>query len=217
MLKHKNTVQLHELISSINEENGIFIYMVFEYMEHDLTGILSRGIPFDATHVKCLNKQLFNGLAYMHAMNIIHRDMKGSNILLNSKGELKIAGTLKINPHLFLDFGLARSELLDQPKVSNMYTNRVVTLWYRPPELLLGSVTYDKSIDMWSAGCIFLELINLQPVFCGKDEVTQLDKIWQICGTPDVKVYPEIELLPWWSFLTPTNIIPNTLLKKFAR
>ena len=95
-MNHVNIVKLHEIVTSINTESAMYIFMAFEYMEHDLTGILSRGIPFHPEHIKCLAKQLFDGLVYMHNLNIIHRDIKGSNILLSSKGILKIAGKLLI-------------------------------------------------------------------------------------------------------------------------
>ena len=93
-MQHKNIIKMHEILSSIMEENSVFIYMVFEYMEHDLTGVLSRNIQFKPEHIKCLTKQLFEGLAYIHSMKILHRDIKGSNILMNSYGELKIAGII---------------------------------------------------------------------------------------------------------------------------
>ncbi len=119
--------------------------MVFEYMDHDLTGILAHpGLRFEPQHIKCLLKQMFQGLAYLHDNGVLHRDMKGSNLLLNSKGQLKLA-----------DFGLARR--LNQggglnPTSKLDYTNRVITLWYRSPELLLGATRYNSSVDMWSAG-----------------------------------------------------------------
>lgn len=113
--------------------------MVFEYMEHDLTGLLSHNtLSFSPANLKSLNHQMLSGLAYLHGKSVLHRDMKGSNILLNAEGELKLA-----------DFGLAR---LYNRKRRADYTNRVITLWYRSPELLLGETAYGPEVDMWSAG-----------------------------------------------------------------
>jgi CTD kinase subunit alpha len=127
--------------------------MVFEYMDHDLTGILNNSVVvYGQEHIKCLARQLFEGLFYLHQRQIIHRDVKGifdlikgANLLLNNDGYLKIA-----------DFGLARRIHIDrdsgEPLADFEYTNRVVTLWYRSPELLLGSTSYGFEVDLWSAG-----------------------------------------------------------------
>lgn len=113
--------------------------MVFQYMDHDLTGVLHHEqISFKPSHLKSLMKQLLEGLDYIHGRGVLHRDLKGSNILCNKKGELKIA-----------DFGLAR---FYQRNRGNDYTNRVITLWYKPPELLFGATVYGAEVDMWSAG-----------------------------------------------------------------
>ena len=113
--------------------------MVFEYMDHDLTGILSQTqFTFNNAHLKSLCQQMLAGLAYLHHKGVIHRDIKGSNILVNNRGELKLA-----------DFGLAR---FYQKRRRSDYTNRVITLWYRPPELLFGTTVYGPEVDMWSAG-----------------------------------------------------------------
>lgn len=113
--------------------------MVFEYMDHDLTGVLSQSqFTFSNAHLKSLCHQMLAGLAYLHHKGVIHRDIKGSNILINRRGELKLA-----------DFGLAR---FYQKRRRTDYTNRVITLWYRPPELLFGATVYGPEVDMWSAG-----------------------------------------------------------------
>jgi serine/threonine protein kinase len=115
------------------------VYMVFEYMDHDLTGVLSQSqFTFSDAHLKSLCHQMLAGLAYLHHKGVIHRDIKGSNILINRRGELKLA-----------DFGLAR---FYQKRRRTDYTNRVITLWYRPPELLFGATVYGPEVDMWSAG-----------------------------------------------------------------
>lgn len=118
------------------------VYMVFEYMDHDLTGVLSQNqFTFSDAHLKSLCHQMLAGLAYLHHKGVIHRDIKGSNILINNRGELKLA-----------DFGLAR---FYQKRRRTDYTNRVITLWYRPPELLFGATVYGPEVDMWSAGYFF--------------------------------------------------------------
>lgn len=113
--------------------------MVLEYMDHDLTGIFSQSqFNFNDANLKSLCHQMLAGLAHLHHKGIIHRDLKGSNILINNRGELKLA-----------DFGLAR---FYQKRRKMDYTNRVITLWYRPPELLFGATVYGPEVDMWSAG-----------------------------------------------------------------
>jgi serine/threonine protein kinase len=119
--------------------------MVFEYMDHDLTGVLSQSqFTFSDAHLKSLCHQMLAGLAYLHHKGVIHRDIKGSNILINRRGELKLA-----------DFGLAR---FYQKRRRTDYTNRVITLWYRPPELLFGATVYGPEVDMWSAGYLLPSL-----------------------------------------------------------
>jgi CTD kinase subunit alpha len=123
------------------------VYMVFEYMDHDLTGVLSQTqFRFADAHLKSLCHQMLAGLAYLHHKGVIHRDIKGSNILINNRGELKLA-----------DFGLAR---FYQKRRRTDYTNRVITLWYRPPELLFGATVYGPEVDMWSAGYVLSPLCS---------------------------------------------------------
>lgn len=111
----------------------------------------------------------------------------GSNLLVNRLGELKLA-----------DFGLAR---LFQKKIKRDYTNRVITLWYRPPELILGATAYGPEVDMWSAGCIMVELFTRKPIFQGNNEITQLDHIWRTMGTPQKETWPDVDQLPWYELI----------------
>ncbi|WVZ56549.1 hypothetical protein U9M48_007059 [Paspalum notatum var. saurae] len=112
--------------------------------------------------------QILRGLKYIHSANVIHRDLKPSNLLLNANCDLKIC-----------DFGLARPS-----SESDMMTEYVVTRWYRAPELLLNSTDYSAAIDVWSVGCIFMELINRQPLFPGRDHMHQMRLITEVIGTP---------------------------------
>jgi len=154
-------VNLKEIVTSrahTSNQNKGSIYMVFEYMDHDLTGLAERpGLTFTVPQVKCYMKQLLTGLYYCHRNNVLHRDIKGSNLLIDNQGNLKLA-----------DFGLARPYSNEN---ANPLTNKVITLWYRPPELLLGTQTYGPAVDMWSAGCIFAELLYGKPIL-------PVDKKW---------------------------------------
>ncbi|UZJ56894.1 hypothetical protein CBS101457_006214 [Exobasidium rhododendri] len=191
-LRHENVVRLHEMMLSKNS-----IYMVFEYLEHDLNGILSQPlIQFEPAHLKSLASQLLSGLAYLHRNSILHRDLKGSNLLLNSEGTLKLA-----------DFGLARRYTKERSgrKDAVDYTNRVVTLWYRPPELLFGETCYNDAIDVWGAGCIFIELFTRKPIFQGNDEIHQVQLLLESLGPITKQEWPEVETLPWYNLVRPAS------------
>ncbi|XP_022768832.1 protein IMPAIRED IN BABA-INDUCED STERILITY 1-like [Durio zibethinus] len=167
-LDHPNIIKLDGIITS---QMSCSIYLVFEYMEHDITGLLScPDIKFSESQIKCYVKQLLSGLDHCHSRGIMHRDIKGSNLLVNNEGILKMA-----------DFGLANfyGSGHRQP-----LTSRVVTLWYRPPELLLGSTDYTAAVDLWSVGCVFAELLLGKPILQGRTEVEQLHKIFKLCGSP---------------------------------
>jgi cell division cycle 2-like protein len=117
---------------------------------------------------------------YMHKAHVMHRDLKTSNLLYSNQGIVKVC-----------DFGLARSF-----SKKRHYTNWVVTMWYRAPELLLGCQEYDEKIDMWSVGCIFAELVLREPLFAGKNEMDQLDKIFSVLGNPSTEIWPGFDDLP---------------------
>nr|AZA07816.1 cyclin-dependent kinase G2L [Vaccinium corymbosum] len=158
------------------------IFMVMEYMDHDLKALMeTMKQPFSQSEVKCLMLQLLGGVKYLHDNWVLHRDLKTSNLLLNNQGELKIC-----------DFGLARQ----YGSPLKPYTHLVVTLWYRAPELLLGAKQYSTAIDMWSLGCIMAELLLKAPLFNGKTEFDQLDKIFRILGTPNETIWPGFSKLP---------------------
>lgn len=184
-LRHENIVRLHEMMVTRGS-----IYMVFEYMEHDLNGILAhQEIKFSEAHRKSLALQLLTGLEYLHKKAVLHRDLKGSNILLNNEGRLKLA-----------DFGLAR---FYAKRRTGDYTNRVVTLWYRPPELLFGETQYGPEVDMWGAGCLFLELFVRKPVFQGESEMQQVQVIADILGPITPAAWPGLERLAWYEMVKP--------------
>lgn len=181
VLKHPNIVNLKEIVTSKEQGKNLpkNVFMVFEYLEYDLYGLLETPeIKLTQDHIKSWSKQLLSGVHYMHKNKVIHRDLKASNLLVNKKGELKIA-----------DWGLARSWNSDMKHL----TNRVITLWYRPPELLLGSNQYNTKIDMWSVGCILAEMFRRSGFLRGRDEVSQLECIFKTCGHPTEENWPNIE------------------------
>ena len=164
-------------------------YLVFEFCEHDLAGLLSNTkVGFSLGEIKKIMQQLLNGLYHIHANHVLHRDMKAANILVTRNGTLKLA-----------DFGLARG--ITKSKGPARYTNRVVTLWYRPPELLLGDRNYGPPIDLWGAGCIMAELWTRSPIMQGATEQVQLQLISQLCGSITPEVWPGVEQLDMYSKL----------------
>ncbi|KAM2636481.1 hypothetical protein EV1_021107 [Malus domestica] len=178
-LHHPSIVDVKEVVVGSNLDS---IFMVMEYMEHDLKALMeTKKQPFSQSEVKCLMLQLLAGVKYLHDNWVLHRDLKTSNLLMNNRGELKIC-----------DFGLARQ----YGSPLKPYTHLVVTLWYRAPELLLGAKEYSTAIDMWSLGCIMAELLSKEPLFNGKTEFDQLDKIFKILGTPNETIWPGYSKLP---------------------
>ncbi|XP_062157483.1 cyclin-dependent kinase G-2 isoform X2 [Alnus glutinosa] len=178
-LHHPSIVDVKEVVVGSSLDS---IFMVMEYMEHDLKGLMeTMKQPFSQSEVKCLMLQLLEGVKYLHGNWVLHRDLKTSNLLMNNRGELKIC-----------DFGLARQ----YGSPLKPYTHLVVTLWYRAPELLLGAKQYSTAIDMWSLGCIMAELLSKEPLFNGKTEFDQLDKIFRILGTPNEAIWPGFSKLP---------------------
>ncbi|XP_019453877.1 PREDICTED: probable serine/threonine-protein kinase At1g54610 [Lupinus angustifolius] len=177
-LDHPNIIKLEGLITSSTSHS---LYLVFEYMEHDLTGLASNpAIKFSEPQLKCYVQQLLSGLDHCHSHGVLHRDIKGSNLLIDNNGVLKIA-----------DFGLAS---YFDPHHSVPMTNRVVTLWYRPPELLLGANHYGVAVDLWSVGCILGELYTGRPILPGKTEVEQLHRIFKLCGSPSEDYWHNLHL-----------------------
>lgn len=156
--------------------------LVFEYLENDLKKFLdASGGEIDTSTLQSLQQQLLRGIAFCHDHRVLHRDLKPQNLLINKKLELKLA-----------DFGLARAFGIP---VRN-YSHEVVTLWYRAPDVLMGSRQYATSIDLWSAGCIFAEVASGRPLFPGISVSDQLLRIFKVLGTPDETTWPDISQLP---------------------
>ncbi|KAM3417441.1 hypothetical protein BST61_g5687 [Cercospora zeina] len=197
-LNHVNVVPLLEVMVERND-----CFMVFEYLSHDLTGLLNHPtFTLTNAHKKHLAKQLFEGLDYLHKRGVLHRDIKAANILISKTGELKLA-----------DFGLAR---FYQKRQKQDYTNRVITIWYRSPELLLGETQYGPAVDIWSAACVLVEIFTRHAIFPGDgSEINQLDKIYNVLGTPSRSEWPGISELQWYELLRPTQRVPSTFAEKY--
>ncbi|KAF7820505.1 protein IMPAIRED IN BABA-INDUCED STERILITY 1-like [Senna tora] len=196
-LDHPNIMKLEGIITSRLSSS---IYLVFEYMEHDLAGLVSSpDIKFSETQVKCYMRQLLSGLEHCHLHGVMHRDIKVSNILVNNEGVLKIG-----------DFGLANTL---NPNSRHPLTSRVVTLWYRAPELLMGSTNYGVSIDLWSVGCVFAELFLGKPILKGRTEVEQIHKIFKLCGSPPDEFW-KTSKLPHATVFKPQTNYESTLWER---
>ncbi|XP_011098677.1 probable serine/threonine-protein kinase At1g54610 [Sesamum indicum] len=196
-LDHPNIMKLQGIITS---RLSCSIYLVFDYMEHDLAGLLScPDIKFTDSQIKCYMQQLLSAVEHCHSRGIMHRDIKSSNILVNNEGILKIA-----------DFGLAN---FTRPKNKQPLTSRVVTLWYRPPELLLGSTNYAESVDLWSVGCVFAELFMGRPLLKARTEVEQLHKIFKLCGSPPDDYWKRSKL-PLAAMFKPQQPYESTLRER---
>ncbi|XP_049863223.1 cyclin-dependent kinase 14 isoform X1 [Schistocerca gregaria] len=177
-LKHCNIVTLHDIVHT--RETLTF---VFEYVHTDLSQYMEKHSGgLEPRNVRLFLFQLLRGLAYCHRRRVLHRDVKPQNLLISEIGELKLA-----------DFGLARAKSVP----SHTYSHEVVTLWYRPPDVLLGSTEYSTSLDMWGVGCIFVEMITGVPTFPGvRDTYDQLDKIFKVLGTPTEETWEGVTRLP---------------------
>jgi negative regulator of PHO system len=178
-LKHENIVALHDVIHTENK-----LMLVFEYMDGDLKRYMDthgeRG-ALKPTTIKSFMYQLLKGIDFCHQNRVLHRDLKPQNLLINNKGILKLG-----------DFGLARAFGIPV----NTFSNEVVTLWYRAPDVLLGSRSYSTSIDIWSAGCIMAEMYTGRPLFPGTTNEDQIVRIFRIMGTPTERTWPGITQFP---------------------
>ena len=192
-LDHPNIVKLKDVVATDEE-----LYLIFEFLDQDLKQFLDKLPPeqlLAPDQVKILFYQMVRAVAYLHSNRVLHRDLKPQNILINHSGDCKLA-----------DFGLARVYQLPL----RPYTHEVVTLWYRAPEILLGTLEYSPAVDTWSLGVIFAELLEKRPLFPGDSEIDQLYRVFRLLGTPDENAWPGVSRLrdykttfPQWA---PTNL-----------
>lgn len=173
LLKHENIINIETIILPKSREEFDDVYVVSEMMDTDLTQIIKSEQPLTEEHYKFFLYQLLRGLKYIHSAEIVHRDLKPRNLLVNSNCDLKIC-----------DFGLARP--LFKNIKANVLTEYVATRWYRAPELLLSANHYTTSVDMWSVGCIFAEMLQRKPFLPGTDTKNQIELICEYLGIPDV-------------------------------
>ncbi|KAL3696575.1 hypothetical protein R1sor_010651 [Riccia sorocarpa] len=178
-MQHGNIVRLQDVVHSEKR-----LYLVFEYLDLDLKKHMDTcpELASDPRLIKTYLYQILRGIAYCHSHRVLHRDLKPQNLLIDRRtNALKLA-----------DFGLARAFGIPV----RTFTHEVVTLWYRAPEILLGSRHYSTPVDVWSVGCIFAEMVNQRPLFPGDSEIDELFKIFRTLGTPNEETWPGVTSLP---------------------
>ncbi|VIO85888.1 cell division control protein 2 homolog, putative [Brugia malayi] len=178
-LKHPNIVRLGRVILDVS-----CIFLVFEYISMDLRDYINSlpdGVTMSTIEQKTFLYQILRGVCHCHERRIMHRDLKPQNLLVSSEGIIKLA-----------DFGLARAVSVPM----RAYTHEIATLWYRPPEILLGENRYSFGVDIWSVGCIFAEMAARTPLFKGDSEITQLFSIFSIMSTPTEDNWHGVSQLP---------------------
>jgi len=217
---HENITSIIDMdIADPNDYNEI--YLGEELMEADLHQIIRSEQPLTDAHYQYFIYQVCRGLKYIHSANVLHRDLKPGNLLVNADCELKIC-----------DFGLARG-FSDSPEANaGFMTEYVATRWYRAPEIMLSFKCYTKAIDMWSVGCILAELLGGKPLFKGRDYVDQLNQILSILGTPDdetltrigseralryIRSLPKTQKIPFSELYPNANPLALDLLEKLLK
>ncbi|PHU03365.1 Mitogen-activated protein kinase -like protein NTF6 [Capsicum chinense] len=168
-MDHENIIKIKDIVRPPDREEFNDVYIVYELLDTDLHQIICSSQALTEDHCQYFLYQLLRGLKYVHSANVLHRDLKPSNLLLNANCDLKIC-----------DFGLARTT-----SEADFMTEYVVTRWYRAPELLLNCTEYTATIDIWSVGCILMELIKREPLFPGRDYAQQLGLIIKLLGSPE--------------------------------
>ncbi|KAL2931393.1 Mitogen-activated protein kinase 7, partial [Bienertia sinuspersici] len=171
-VRHENVIALKDVMVTSTKSSFKEVYLVYELMDCVLHQIIRSPQPLSNDHCNTKTSfllRLLRGLRYLHSANILHRDLKPANLLVNANCDLKIC-----------DFGLSRT-FKDK---GGFMTQYVVTHWYRAPELLLHNDNYGASVDVWSVGCIFAEMIGRKPLFPGTSSLNQLQRIINILGSP---------------------------------
>ncbi|EAR83980.2 MAP kinase (macronuclear) [Tetrahymena thermophila SB210] len=199
LLTHENVIGLESILLPKSREEFDDIYCVSELMETDLQQIIKSDQQLTQDHCKFFIYQILRGLKYIHSANVIHRDLKPRNLLVNSNCDLKIC-----------DFGLARSVA----NTKNDLTDYVTTRWYRPPELLLSWTDYTCAMDVWSVGIIFAELIKRKPLLPGSSSSDQLLRIFDLIGTP---LENEIQMIPYDEYRKFIRELPKREPKQFEK
>lgn len=181
-LRHENIISILDVMEPPDNESTLHdVYVVLDLMESDLHHIIHSVQPLSDEHIKYFLYQIVRGLKYIHSANVIHRDLKPSNLLINRNCELKIG-----------DFGMARGLSATPEEHATFLTEYVATRWYRAPELMLSFSDYSVSLDMWSLGCIFAEMLGRRQLFPGKNYVNQLQLVLSVVGTPSAEYIESI-------------------------
>lgn len=175
-LRHENLIDVRSIFLPGAKADFEDIYVVSELMETDLASILKSTQPLSDDHCQFFLYQILRGMKYVHSAQVIHRDLKPRNLLVNANCDLKIC-----------DFGLARVNFSDKEFQTCPMTEYVCTRWYRAPEVLCSWTNYTSAIDIWSIGCIFSEMLGRKPLFPGYNTQHQLQLIINFLGTPDAK------------------------------
>jgi len=200
-LRHENLIDVRSIFLPGIKEEFEDIYVISELMETDLASILKSSQPLTDDHCQFFLYQILRGMKYVHSAQVIHRDLKPRNLLVNANCDLKIC-----------DFGLARVSFLDKEFQTCPMTEYVCTRWYRAPEVLCSWIDYTTAIDIWSIGCIFAEMLGRRPLFPGHNTQHQLQLIITFLGTPRSEELRKIPNLKCRKFI---ESLPNSMGRPF--
>ncbi|CAF3472433.1 unnamed protein product [Rotaria socialis] len=183
---NKQIVQLYDVFTPDERlQDFQTLYFVFNYIPYNMDRVIKRGLPVSDPHTKLIMYSVLRGLKYIHSAGILHRDLKPENVGIDNDSNVTI-----------LDFGLARTAS------DGIQTGYVSTRWWRAPEVYVNWERYDEKLDMWSIGCMMAELILLRPIFRGKDHIDQLNKIFDIIGTPNLETLHELCTAHTYSYIS---------------